>query len=440
MQNFDESKWVQEKFGWQSEHDKSAVQKNLKNITNATKFAEKAFEKSAAMEPHIAAAKKAKDIAQKGIETIKGNITQSKENEKKDRLTGRDASKTPFHIYLLCGIIFSVCFWCGGIIFPLFTTAVYFSSPALSTPAVLTQVAYDTKIVEVAKNELAVSKENIGGLKYKNWYGINDKWCAMFVSYCANECGYLEKGIMPKSASVMNMSNWYKEHGRWKDASDYTPKPGDIIFFQNDMSHVGIVIDYNASTRIITTIEGNTGFVDTSVEHVHDWQVAICNLCGGDHLTAEEQICVTCKGKGYILSKSGTANVYNDCSSIMKYTGCGSCGGSGTLTEYYNKYGCAWIEGNIVYGAGRTGESLLCMACYNLPDLFGKVTWCANEDCVYSSYGAWSDYPDGTCYTTIIEHHEGSAVLEQRYPITYAKISGYGLPEYPLVKKANSEN
>ena len=30
-----------------------------------------------------------------------------------------------------------------------------------------------------------------GGSKYQEWYGSSGSWCAMFVSWCANEAGIL---------------------------------------------------------------------------------------------------------------------------------------------------------------------------------------------------------------------------------------------------------
>lgn len=122
-------------------------------------------------------------------------------------------------------------------------------------------------IVAAARIELEMADDNIGGAKYKEWYGINGNWCAMFVSYCANECGYLEDSTMPKSASVLAMSVWYQQNDQWEDAEDYIPKAGDIIFFQNGMSHVGIVVEYDAERNIITTIEGNTGSSQTEIYH-----------------------------------------------------------------------------------------------------------------------------------------------------------------------------
>lgn len=122
-------------------------------------------------------------------------------------------------------------------------------------------------IVDVAENEYAQADDTVGGQKYKDWYGLNGNWCAMFVSYCANECGYIESGIMPKTASVRSMMEWYKKRGQWVDAKDYEPKAGDIIFFTNNASHVGIVVDFDTSKKIIYTIEGNSGTSSATVYH-----------------------------------------------------------------------------------------------------------------------------------------------------------------------------
>ena len=54
----------------------------------------------------------------------------------------------------------------------------------------------DDQIVAVAQSQLG----NIGGSPYWSWYGFGSRveWCACFESWCANECGYIENGIIPK--------------------------------------------------------------------------------------------------------------------------------------------------------------------------------------------------------------------------------------------------
>ena len=57
----------------------------------------------------------------------------------------------------------------------------------------------DGEIVTVALSQVG----NVGGEPYWSWYGFSGRveWCACFVSWCANECGYIEAGVIPKFAA-----------------------------------------------------------------------------------------------------------------------------------------------------------------------------------------------------------------------------------------------
>ena len=116
----------------------------------------------------------------------------------------------------------------------------------------------DGTIVEVAKAELG----NVGGDKFWKWYGFSSHvdWCAIFVSWCADQCGYIETGIAPKFAVVGDGASWFKTRHRWSGRG-YKPNPGDIIFFDYEqdgvLDHVGIV--ESCDGKIVTTIEGNSG-------------------------------------------------------------------------------------------------------------------------------------------------------------------------------------
>ena len=57
-------------------------------------------------------------------------------------------------------------------------------------------------IVEVALSQVG----NIGGEPYWRWYGFSgrEEWCACFVSWCAEQCGYIESGLVPKFAYCPN--------------------------------------------------------------------------------------------------------------------------------------------------------------------------------------------------------------------------------------------
>lgn len=116
----------------------------------------------------------------------------------------------------------------------------------------------DGTIVSVALSQVG----NVGGEPYWSWYGFNSRveWCACFVSWCANECGYIDAGIIPKFAGCIQGSNWFKERGLWQDGS-FTPSAGHIIFFDwegdGETDHVGIVERVENGT--VYTVEGNSG-------------------------------------------------------------------------------------------------------------------------------------------------------------------------------------
>ena len=135
-------------------------------------------------------------------------------------------------------------------------------------------------IIGVAQTQLGYLEGNnssqLGGTvagsgnytKYGQWYGINPgAWCAMFVSWCANQAG-ISAGVIPRHASCDVGMNWFKNNARWgwgsywagqRGYTAYTPKRGDIVYYGNgnldDSTHVGIVTSVSGGK--IYTIEGN---------------------------------------------------------------------------------------------------------------------------------------------------------------------------------------
>ena len=113
-------------------------------------------------------------------------------------------------------------------------------------------------IVEVALTQLG----NEGGQPYWSWYGFGGRveWCACFASWCADQCGYLESGIIPKFSLCSDGVNWFKGKGQWQD-KNYEPQAGDLIFFDwgsdGSIDHVGIVEKCENGT--VYTVEGNSG-------------------------------------------------------------------------------------------------------------------------------------------------------------------------------------
>ena len=121
------------------------------------------------------------------------------------------------------------------------------------------------KFINIALGEVGYQEMDANGntgtsgnyTKYGAWYGINPgAWCAMFVSWCANQAG-VSTSIIPKYASVQIGMDWYKNKGLFKYKEEYTPKAGDIMFMKsNNASHTGIVLYCDGKT--LYTVEGNT--------------------------------------------------------------------------------------------------------------------------------------------------------------------------------------
>ena len=122
----------------------------------------------------------------------------------------------------------------------------------------------DDAIVTVALSQVG----NIGGEPYWSWYGFGRRveWCACFVSWCADQCGYIDMGVCPKFAGCGNGVQWFQEREQWLDGSA-EPAPGMIIFFDWDnkggsgpqdgeADHVGIVECVRDGA--VYTIEGNS--------------------------------------------------------------------------------------------------------------------------------------------------------------------------------------
>lgn len=106
-----------------------------------------------------------------------------------------------------------------------------------------------------------------GYSRYGAWYGDPyGHWCAMFVSFCLH---YAEVEGVPAEA---NCERWIaelssEEYQIYRTPDTYTPKSGDLIFFDMDADtvsdHVGIVKEIlpasGETPAMVRTIEGNSG-------------------------------------------------------------------------------------------------------------------------------------------------------------------------------------
>lgn len=132
------------------------------------------------------------------------------------------------------------------------------------------------EIVEKAKEFLGYTEGPNNDTIFGNWYGLpNQPWCAMFVSYCADQVG-ISQDIIKKFASCTAGFNWFNSQGR-ATREHITPNVGDIIFFiwkqgEPTPDHVGIV--EKVSNGRVYTIEGNrSDKVQRFSYDINSWQI-----------------------------------------------------------------------------------------------------------------------------------------------------------------------
>ena len=255
--------------------NKRSLNKNRKQANNLSKKAIKAAEK---------VEKNAEILVKENIKTSQKIMQATKELTRKATQTTKkivkatrrtiqaivESSKFLINLIIAGGwisvIVILVVVVFGG-------TAAFIKVGTKSSTGDNSQINYEitSPILSVAKSQLGQK----GGQPYWSWYGFNDRvaWCACFVSWCANQCGLIENGQIPRYSVCDNGIAYFKEKDRWQDReTGYLPVQGDVIFFnwlekdengnlyQDEKSdHTGIVEYYDTSTNKVYTIEGNSG-------------------------------------------------------------------------------------------------------------------------------------------------------------------------------------
>ena len=116
--------------------------------------------------------------------------------------------------------------------------------------------------VGVAATQVGYKESGYNNTKYGAWYGMNgEPWCAIFVSWCADQAGILNTLIPKFSGCTSGGRAWFQSHDRWKEKG-YIPSPGDLVFFDwdhsGDCDHVEIVEWVESNGTTLHTIGGNT--------------------------------------------------------------------------------------------------------------------------------------------------------------------------------------
>lgn len=127
------------------------------------------------------------------------------------------------------------------------------------------QIGYTESTLNYALAEDGTTKR--GYTRYGEWYGNPyADWSSMFASFCLHYAGY-GKEEFPYSAGAYAWCAQLTELGIYKDKADYSPVPGDIVFFCDTLdgraTRAGIVTV--AEDDKLTVIQGNS---NNSVEYL----------------------------------------------------------------------------------------------------------------------------------------------------------------------------
>lgn len=120
------------------------------------------------------------------------------------------------------------------------------------------------KVIDIALSEVGYTQKN-GYNKFSAEFGNGyTAWCNYFVVWCAKQAGVSPQAITGTSSYGGNcyiyMSALRNQGRFFENDGSYTPKKGDLVFYNSTRStsgstHIGFVLSADENT--VTTIEGN---------------------------------------------------------------------------------------------------------------------------------------------------------------------------------------
>lgn len=120
------------------------------------------------------------------------------------------------------------------------------------------------------------AKEDVGKTRAEVGCPGDYAWCAHWVSNKLAGCN-MSEGVWSKSCTAMQDA---MDKSKFWDEPETWPEPADILFFDWDhideplpLDHVGVVVDFNEDTGIITYINGN----GSDPEHVTEQTIHVNN-------------------------------------------------------------------------------------------------------------------------------------------------------------------
>lgn len=129
-----------------------------------------------------------------------------------------------------------------------------------------------TALGEVGADRSFENPKGSNNVFYNEWYygrsvsGDSYPWCAVFISWCADQCGYIESGLFARTASCREQYAYltssqgfasYPVSGTGLAGGSYEIAEGDIVFWRSgsSLTHIGIVT--SVGERSIDITQGN---------------------------------------------------------------------------------------------------------------------------------------------------------------------------------------
>lgn len=226
-------------------------------------------------------------------------------------------------------------------------------------------------IVEIARGEIGYMETGENITKYGAWINNNGKtWCAIFVSWCANQAN-ISTDIIMSTSGVVTLRNFFAEKGNYYTAENYKPKAGDIFFSGGTSTapgHVGIVervdndtvwvIDGNWSDKVSNhtfslTASDLVGFASPNYEksghtYTTSWSndeehLLVCDICGASEQSAHLYLKVWQYDSTYHWHACKCGKTKNSAlhtmtgDGIIKPKTCSVCGYTGAYGEIFSR-------------------------------------------------------------------------------------------------------
>lgn len=224
-------------------------------------------------------------------------------------------------------------------------------------------------LVKIALQELAAqdNKEDPPGsnnVKYNTWFygkevsGDGYPWNCTFVTWCADQCGFISSKLFQKTNSCASLYKYMVNENGFNSyqvmnttpmgGAEYTPRPGDLMFFfegkdESTCVHVGIIV--KVTNNGIFTVEGNSN--DTVEKNYYHKDIDYPAALNGRIIQVNYPLTFADGG-----SKEANAPIiFNFLTTCMSMTPAGACAAMGNmaiesgLMPDKTEYGYTWESG-----------------------------------------------------------------------------------------------